>query len=99
MVIGLNERLRFYRYLPGQSFAAHRDGYFLRENGQRSFLTFILYLNDDYTGGEIRFLESEKIVVPQLGQAIVFSHQLWHEGLPVTDGCKYVLRTDVIYQG
>ena len=98
MVVGLNERLRFYRYKAGQSFTAHRDGYFLRENRERSLLTLILYLNDDYTGGETRFLESENLIIPQQGQVIVFSHQLWHEGLPVTKGCKYVLRTDVIYQ-
>jgi prolyl 4-hydroxylase len=97
-VVGLNERLRFYRYTPGQSFSPHTDGYFLRANGERSLLTLILYLNDDYTGGETRFFQPEKLIVPRRGQALLFSHGLWHEGLPVTSGCKYVLRTDVIYK-
>ena len=38
---GLNERIRFYRYDPGQAFKVHRDGYYERENGERSFLTVL----------------------------------------------------------
>src|SRR5258708_6952753 len=33
--VGVNERLRFYRYEVGQQFDWHRDGYFERANGQR----------------------------------------------------------------
>ena len=98
-VVGLNERLRFYRYASGQSFSPHTDGYFLRENGERSLLTLLVNLNDNFSGGETRFLENEQIVIPQQGQVMIFSHELWHEGLPVTSGYKYVLRTDVMFQG
>ena len=97
-VVGLNERLRFYRYTSGQRFAAHTDGYFIRSISERSLLTLILYLNQDFTGGETFFLNSETLVAPQTGKALVFAHQLWHEGLPVQRGTKYILRTDVIYQ-
>jgi hypothetical protein len=97
-VIGLNERLRFYRYTSGQRFAAHLDGYFIRSEFERSLLTLILYLNEDFTGGETFFLNSETLVAPQTGKALVFAHQLWHEGLPVKSGTKYILRTDVIYR-
>src|SRR6266542_991899 len=38
--VGFNERFRFYRYDPGQKFAPHYDGYFRRDNGERSHLTF-----------------------------------------------------------
>ncbi len=98
-VIGLNERLRFYRYTAGQSFSPHTDGYYLRDNGERSLLTLLLNLNDNFSGGETRFLETEQLITPQQGQAMIFSHELWHEGLPVTAGYKYVLRTDVMYEG
>ena len=50
--LGLNERWRFYRYDAGQKFAPHRDGFFRRPNGNRSHLTFMVYLNAGYTGGE-----------------------------------------------
>src|SRR5437867_1254634 len=43
--VGFNERFRFYRYDPGQKFAPHWDGYFRRDNGEQSQLTFMVYLN------------------------------------------------------
>ena len=42
----MNERLRFYRYDIGQQFDWHYDGYFERDNGERSYLTLMVYLND-----------------------------------------------------
>jgi prolyl 4-hydroxylase len=48
--VGLNERLRFYRYDPGQQFRGHVDAPYRRENGQSSILTFLVYLNDGYDG-------------------------------------------------
>jgi len=37
-------------------------------------------------------------VAPETGTALIFEHDIWHEGAPVTKGKKYVLRTDVMYQ-
>jgi len=95
--LGLNERLRFYRYDKGQSFAAHTDGYHRRDDGAQSLLTFMLYLNDGFEGGETVFEATAQSVRPVTGTALVFAHQLWHAGRPITQGRKYVLRTDVMY--
>lgn len=99
--IGLNERLRFYRYDVGQTFKPHYDGSFKRENGERSQITFMVYLNDDCTGGETKFdlpyPHGEVSVQPQAGRALLFWHNLRHEGAPVWSGRKYVLRSDVMY--
>ena len=93
---GVNERFRFYRYEVGQQFDWHYDGFFERPNGERSQLTFMIYLNDDFEGGETTL---EKIdIKPQTGLALFFVHQMLHKGQPVTVGRKYVLRTDVMYQ-
>jgi len=54
---GLNERLRFYRYDPGQKFDWHQDGYYERENGERSQFTFMVYLNDGFGGGGTSFVD------------------------------------------
>ena len=97
-VVGLNERLRFYRYEAGQSFGAHRDGYYRRANGERSLLTLMIYLNDDYEGGETYFYESGKTIAPQAGKGLAFGHELWHAGRTITAGRKYILRTDVMYE-
>jgi predicted 2-oxoglutarate/Fe(II)-dependent dioxygenase YbiX len=102
--IGLNERFRFYRYDPGQKFAPHFDGYFERDNGERSQLTFMVYLNDDFAGGETKFYGADRdravervTVRPVRGMALVFAHLQLHEGASVVQGRKYVLRTDVMY--
>lgn len=101
-VAGLNERFRFYRYDAGQRFAPHFDGYFERDNGERSQLTCLVYLNDDFSGGETKFYGEDRstprmAVVPERGMALIFAHQQLHEGAPVVRGRKYVLRTDVMY--
>jgi prolyl 4-hydroxylase len=92
---GLNERFRYYRYVPGQKFAWHTDGSFRRENGEASMLTFMVYLNEGYTGGETLFASVQ--VQGRTGMALVFEHALSHEGAEVSNGTKYVLRSDVMY--
>jgi prolyl 4-hydroxylase len=94
--IGVNERLRYYRYDVGQQFNWHYDGAFERSNGERSQLTFMVYLNDGFEGGETSF--ENAIVVPRQGMALVFVHQIRHKGQPVVRGRKYALRTDVMYR-
>jgi prolyl 4-hydroxylase len=55
-LVGFNERWRFYRYGPGQTFKPHRDGSYMRiESWEESQLTFMIYLNERMTGGETRF--------------------------------------------
>jgi predicted 2-oxoglutarate/Fe(II)-dependent dioxygenase YbiX len=99
-VVGFNERFRYYRYDPGQRFAPHWDGAFRRDTGEESELTFMVYLNDDFTGGETRFYhnsgEPRLSVRPERGTALVFVHRQLHEGAAVVNGRKYVLRTDVM---
>jgi predicted 2-oxoglutarate/Fe(II)-dependent dioxygenase YbiX len=99
--VGFNERFRFYRYDPGQRFSPHFDGYFSRNTGERSQLTFMVYLNADFTGGETRFYNDDRelrlAVRPERGMALIFVHLQLHEGAPVVSGRKYVLRTDVMY--
>jgi prolyl 4-hydroxylase len=93
--VGLNERFRFYRYDPGQQFAGHIDAPYRRSNGQASQLTFMVYLNDDFLGGETKF--DEIAISPAKGMALVFSQELFHEGATVKKGRKYVLRSDVMF--
>ena len=92
--IGISERFRFYRYDKGQFFGRHPDGPTRRHNGERSRLTFIVYLNDNFEGGETIF--DNVTIEPQTGMALIFIHGLMHEGAEVLAGRKYVLRTDVM---
>ncbi|HBE16847.1 MAG TPA: hypothetical protein DEG17_12880 [Cyanobacteria bacterium UBA11149] len=102
--IGLNERFRFYRYDPGQKFAPHYDGCYRRSHQEESLLTFMIYLNEGFQGGATRFYlpayyanTGDISVVPVTGMALCFVHDLLHEGSPVIEGRKYVLRSDVMY--
>ena len=94
---GLNERIRVYRYMPGQYFRSHYDGCFRRNRHEESFFTLMVYLNDDFEGGGTGFSRSET-VEPVRGSSLVFLHRLKHQGHTVTSGVKYVLRTDVMYR-
>lgn len=103
--VGVNERLRLYRYDVGQKFDWHLDGCFERSTGERSFFTFMVYLNEDFEGGTTSFTNSQYgisigaalCVTPKTGMALLFHHPILHRGDPVTAGRKYVLRTDVMY--
>jgi len=103
--VGINERFRYYRYDPGQKFDWHHDGYYERDSGERSFFTFMIYLNDAFEGGETAFvLKGDALtdgrnlkIRPKTGMALLFYHPLLHTGEAVRAGRKYVLRTDVMF--
>lgn len=104
--VGLNERFRFYRYDPGQRFAIHHDGSYWRPNGEESLLTFMIYLNEGFEGGDTVFHLSRRYyedllniaVIPITGMVLCFVHELVHEGAPIIQGRKYVLRSDIMYR-
>lgn len=103
----LNERLRFLRYDPGEYFASHMDGRYYRpighpHEGDFSLITCQLYLNDGFTGGTTRFFHSTKQndfydVIPKAGSVLLFEHRMEHSGEVVVEGCKYAMRTDIMF--
>ena len=99
---GLHERFRFYRYVVAEQFRLHMDGSVSRGEAEESQLTFMVYLSDVEEGGETNFYRAggalALAVRPRRGRALVFDHRCLHEGAAVRRGCKYVLRTDVMYR-
>lgn len=95
--VGFFDHFRFYRYDVGERFNKHKDGRIRLTPEVASRWTFLLYLNDDFEGGETEF--ENLTVAPQRGAALCFRHELRHKGCPVIGGRKYVLRTDVLYRG
>ena len=91
---GLPKDLRFYKYAVGQRFKMHKDGPWT-ENGMASKLTLLVYLNEQFKGGATDFRDF--IVEPKTGALLLFVHDTWHEGAQVSEGLKYVLRSDVLY--
>ena len=96
IAVGLNELFRFYKYQVGQQFKKHRDQSYIRNETEASDYTFMIYLNDNYQGGETSF--NDLVIQPVQGMALIFQHDLEHAGNPVTQGIKYVLRTDIMYR-
>ena len=98
--VGLNERLRMYRYRAGQRFEPHMDHWYRPSANQVTLHTVLVYFNDDFEGGETRFQEQlERTIIPKRGMAAIFQHKVRHEGCPVRRGKKYAMRSDVIYEG
>ena len=99
-LVGLNARLRFYRYRTGQQFKPHMDHWYRPTPNRITLHTVLIYFNGDFEGGETRFTEQveEQLVTPEPGLAAIFQHKIRHEGCPVLRGAKYALRTDVIFE-
>ena len=95
--VGMNERFRCYRYQPGHFFAPHHDGAFVRHADERSRVTVLVYLGT-CQGGETLLCDYDLAIAPARGRALLFQHEMLHEGRPVTGGTKYVARTDVMYR-
>ncbi|KAI1816965.1 prolyl 4-hydroxylase [Poronia punctata] len=75
---------------------------------QSSLFTFLVYLNDEFEGGETTFFTPSTRegvmnaypVRPTMGSVALFPHgdargALLHEGTGVRNGAKYIIRTDV----
>ncbi|CAD7940371.1 unnamed protein product [Amoebophrya sp. A120] len=79
-----------------------------KAKAKTSHFTFLIYLNDDFSGGCTRYFvpatEGRMVsipVKPVKGAVLVFPHgeclpPLLHEGSPVLEGSKYVIRTELL---
>lgn len=85
------------KYLKDGFIDFHRDGH-VSIDGIRSKYTVLLYLNDDYEGGELFFEEkggSKVIIKPGVGTIVVMDQDLWHKANPLISGVKYLMRADL----
>jgi prolyl 4-hydroxylase len=95
-----NKYFRIAKYDVGGEFKLHKDGINQDSNGNRSYLTLNIFLNDNFEGGETDFYYDNKefrySVKPKKGTAALFYSQQYHCGNKVISGNKYLLRTDVM---
>jgi prolyl 4-hydroxylase len=89
------EPLQVLRYRAGQEYHAHLDA--IPGLANQRHLTLIVYLNDDYEGGETFFFAPQLKVKGRAGEGLLFANALpdgrpdpasRHAGLPVTAGAK-----------
>ena len=81
---------RLLRYNKSGFLPAHQD-----QGVSTRVLSVLLYLNDDYNGGEITFRQSGVTIKPEAGSLVFFpSNFLYvHEVAPVVKGPRYALPT------
>jgi prolyl 4-hydroxylase len=97
--VGHGEPLHVLRYGPGQQYRPHHDAYAFDDVDRRRQATALLYLNDDYEGGETHFPELGLTVRGHTGDLLIFRNLdgdrlpdplALHAGLPITSGEKWL---------
>lgn len=103
-----HEKLQVVKYDSGGFFIPHYDAcngdkkYCERMNGNNGprYITFMVYLNDDFEGGETIFPVINKVIKPEKGKAVIFRNvnnngniikQSLHGGDPVKSGEKWII--------
>ncbi len=106
--VGLNPELKLYRYSGAESFGRHIDGSEIvfgagAKTMGRTEYTVLFYLSST-VGGDTVFYDDQghqiASIVPEQGRVVLHRHGdqcLDHEALPVAEGTKYVLRSDVVF--
>lgn len=87
IIIDYMEAINFVKYEKGQHFHYHSDHGF----SYVCTVSSIMYLNDGYEGGELRFDKLDITIKPEYGDVILFpsSYIYSHASLPVVSGVKY----------
>lgn len=91
------EPLQVLRYRPGGEYRAHMDA--LNAEPNQRILTVLVYLSEDYEGGETQFLRTGLAFKGKIGDALLFRNvtpdgradpKSLHAGLPVLSGTKLI---------
>lgn len=101
------ESVHIVSYPVGGEYKRHHDFFhksnpeynnFIKRGGQRSF-SLLFYLNENFEGGETKFIKNDLIIKPKTGKLLIWSNLLEngdldydseHAGLPVASGEKWI---------
>jgi len=97
-VNAISEIFEFYKYEIGDFIKPHTDSSVKLANGYNSNYTAIVYLNDNYFGGETYFENENVKIKPELGALLLFKQELAHEALIVQNGIKLIYRSNWFIQ-
>jgi predicted 2-oxoglutarate/Fe(II)-dependent dioxygenase YbiX len=86
-----HEYYNMLKYTGGTEYKAHFDG----GTETRRAVSAIVYLNNDYTGGEVEFTNFGVKIKPEPGMLLLFpsNYAYTHIAHPVVDGTKYAIVT------
>jgi hypothetical protein len=79
------------RYDTGTSMGPHVDDY--GKEGIMPIMSAVMYLNDDYEGGELHFPVQDILIKPVSGSIVIFPsvEPFYHESLSIKSGSKYMV--------
>jgi predicted 2-oxoglutarate/Fe(II)-dependent dioxygenase YbiX len=85
------EHNNLLKYTDSQYFRSHYDG----DTGSKRSISLILYLNDEYDGGEIEFVNFDIKIKPSAGSLFIFpsNYAYRHIAHPIKSGTKYAIVT------
>lgn len=95
------------RYGIGGEYKEHHDWFDVNDKDNKEHIehsgnrthSFLVYLNDDFKGGETEFINLKQTIKPEIGKGLMWTNIIdnecledsLHAGLPVTDGFKWIL--------
>lgn len=85
--VNLDNEFGIKKYFVGQGLGPHADQY---DGNTRLRYSLVLYINDDYEGGELFFANHDVGVKPQAGSLAIFpsSYPYLHESKELISGAK-----------
>lgn len=93
--------MRLLRYEVDDHYVSHNDSHLISFDGKewrakemfRRDVSVVLYLNDDFDGGQIQFIHLDKTIQPKAGMLLLFpsGYQYEHRVFPVTKGVRYAV--------
>jgi Rps23 Pro-64 3,4-dihydroxylase Tpa1-like proline 4-hydroxylase len=87
--LGSQMPISISKYFTGASMGPHTDS---SPNPTTEHISAVLYLNDDYSGGEIAFPDQNIVIKPTAGSLVIFPSipPFFHESREITSGTKYM---------
>jgi predicted 2-oxoglutarate/Fe(II)-dependent dioxygenase YbiX len=83
--------LSISKYAEGSSMGPHVDDYGTNPR-VKPIMSAVLYLNDDYEGGELNFKDQNITIKPEAGSVVIFPsvEPFYHESKEIISGNKYM---------
>lgn len=84
---------KIQKTLPGEGYHVWHDEHQLAYLDSSRILTYVIYLNDNFTAGETEFLSQNMRISPKKGTLAIFpcNYTHVHRGNPPLSGEKYIL--------
>lgn len=91
--LGDREGVNFLRYGAGDFYLPHVDRAVIESwpDAAHRRVAVVIFLNRDFTGGELALIDARVDVLPEEGLLVAFDAGMLHEVLPVRDGIRDVI--------